>query len=90
MVLYKFFPKNVATAFSDVLNKVFPPLNQTPAANLHRGSSGSFMIIGGRLKAHREVPEWMLSCCSGKGVQKFRFILTYAFYKYALTNSAAC
>jgi hypothetical protein len=72
MVLCGSLPKNVAIAFSDVPYQAFPPLNQTQAANPYRSSSGSFMIIGGRLKAHREVLERMLSCCSGKGVQKFR------------------
>jgi len=89
LVFYESFPRGVATAFAESFNKAFPPLNKTPVGNLLKPQPKTFVIVGGRRESYREVFEWMLSCCTGRGVRSFPFIRIQSFYNYSMAYLAA-
>lgn len=68
-MLFDGFPKNVATTFSTKWNAEFPPINRIKLADLQKAAAKkSVMIVGGPVSVHKEVLDWMLASCAGKGL----------------------
>jgi hypothetical protein len=88
-ILQDAFPRNVATAFSSVISRAFPPLNLTRVVDLRKVGSKSFLIVGGHRDSHRAVLGWMLNCCTGKGVQPFPFFSERSYFNNAMAYLSA-
>ena len=88
-ILSDAFPKNVVVTFSSFCNKQFPALNMIPASQLAKVRGTSVVIEGGRIESHKEVLEWMLSCCQGSGILPFKTIPSPNYWHYAQALESA-
>ena len=89
IILAEAFPRKVAMAFSGLCQKMFPSLQATSFKDLCKPRENAIIIEGGSIQYHREVLEWMLSCCEGSGIRPFKFIADKPFWNYANALASA-
>lgn len=90
-VLCDGFPKNVATTFSTKWRAEFPPLNQINIDGLQQAAAKkSITIVGGNIEMYKDIVNWMLVSCNGKGIVQLRCPDHKPFtYLYVLRRAAA-
>ncbi|KAL9114860.1 MAG: hypothetical protein Q9227_001103 [Pyrenula ochraceoflavens] len=88
VVIAEEFPRAVAKTFSRHINSLFPSLLSTPANKL-TAIPTSVLLIGGTTEGHKQVFQWMLRCCEGRGIIEFPYSSYEAFWSYACALNAA-
>ncbi|EXJ82538.1 hypothetical protein A1O3_06351 [Capronia epimyces CBS 606.96] len=89
LILCEAFPKAVATTFSTKWKLDFPPINKMKVADLQKPARKSVSVVGGRFNIHKAILGWMLSCCNGKGIQRFPYPTHKAFTYLYLARACA-
>ena len=68
-MLFDTFPKKVAIAFSSKWRAGFPAVNLTNLEDLRKsGANKQIVVIGATMENSKEMLNWMLKCCEGKGL----------------------
>ncbi len=71
-VLREGLPKKIATTFSTKWKDEFLPVNKLKVADLQKSAAKKqITIVGGNKVIHKNILDWMVSCCEGKGIQHF-------------------
>jgi hypothetical protein len=70
-ILSDAFPKNVATTFSTKWKKEFPPLNKMKVGDIRNAVlKKSVVVVGANVETYKEILQWMLESCEGRGLAK--------------------
>ncbi|EXJ54054.1 hypothetical protein A1O7_09391 [Cladophialophora yegresii CBS 114405] len=94
-ILFEAFPKNVATTFSTTWKAEFPPLKKMRTDDiLKNGSKKSVTVVGGNFKVWKDILNWMLASCEGKGLEQLKIPnvkpFTYLFILRACARVIEC
>ncbi|KAK5258640.1 hypothetical protein LTR99_006503 [Exophiala xenobiotica] len=90
-VLREGLPKKIATTFSTKWKDEFLPINKLKVADLRKfAAKNQITIVGGNKVIHKNILDWMISCCEGKGIRHFDNPPFKVFaYLYFARNCAA-
>ncbi|OCT46181.1 hypothetical protein CLCR_01258 [Cladophialophora carrionii] len=94
-ILLEAFPKNVATTFSTTWKAEFPPLNKMKTDDILKiGSKKSVTVVGGNFKVWKDMLNWMLASCQGRGLEQIKIPnvkpFTYLFILRACARVIGC
>lgn len=88
-------PKNVAITFANKWKAEFSAVNKINVADLQKSpGKKSVTVIGGNVVIHKNIINWMLWCCEGRGIRPFANpafkAFTYLYFARACAVTIGC